>query len=216
MKCIRNLVVAAALLAAGAVLVGCSADDPLTPTASSISANEAIGTVDGFSLEEFARRYGVDCEPTASADKRPHLPSPLLVAAESAAAVGVIQNQGWFAPETIFQVDALGDVGFMLTWLVDDPDETDPNRYLAHIMIDIPASYAVDPQVVAPYTAPVEGATNRILNLLSDPHDLTSLPTINDNPAYLYDYHFMYPDDTAATPAYRVYRLTCFRMGFNG
>lgn len=215
MKCIRNLVAVAALLAAGAVLVGCSADDPVTPTASSISANEAIGTAHGFSLEEFARQYGVDCEPTASADKRPHLPSPLLVAAESAAAVGVIQNQDWFAPGTIFRIDALGDVGFMLTWLVDDPDETDPNRYLAHVMIDVPASDAVNPQVVAPYTAPVEGATNRILNLLSDPHDVTELLDNDDDPVFLYDYHFQYPDDTAATPTDRVFRLSCFRLLLN-
>ena len=61
-------------------------------------------------------------------------------------------------------------------------------------------------------SAPVQAATSAVLNFLADPEGGIGLPTYNNDPTFLFDYHFAYPDIQAPVLTYREYRLSKFRV----
>ena len=136
------------------------------------------------------QQYGVTIG--ESPEKFVPLPAPLTVATMAAGAIYAVDHGATWAPLTTFVHFNGAFWGFQVSWLQDDPDESDPTVFICNYILDTPVINPPSPEYVSPYATPIYDSAVRVVAALGDPKSCINRHYYSGG-FVLYDYLFDYP-----------------------
>ena len=193
------------------LLVGCSDEGPLNPsTEAPVMENTTVMPTFEDIIESLPAGMTILPVEGDGADKSQTLPSPLLVASETARAVYMLDNGLNHEPWTNFRVTVDHDKLFTVAWFEDIEDDPDPTHVICHMISDNPALNPDSTIEVDPDSDWVDEAARNVISAMAA-NQARPLPGI-EGPGFMWDYIVNYRDPSATTTTYRNYRLTAFRL----
>jgi hypothetical protein len=179
------------ILLALLVFGGCSSDQQTTL----LEPGESTSIDVYADISKVLGRYGVEVSEMTSGDKYVPIPSPLLFASMAASARSAVANETYWSELTNFVTGVQQYFGYEVGWLIDIPDDPDPNAFYCYYFADYPVGTPNNPQVVDPYTDAIDDTIDRVADVIINHPELATERYYLSNGTWLFSYRFKYPVD---------------------